>query len=80
MANLQQYLANSTAMRTDLQPNKVPQPSSQLREQHKMARLFAGGRDGKQTNKKKLKKQPISSGAIMHLSAAGIAAISVIHI
>lgn len=79
MANIQQNLANSTVLRTDLQRNKVAQPSSELKEQHKMAWLFTGGRDGKQK-----KKCPISSRAIMHLSlslsAAGIAAISVIHI
>lgn len=48
MANIQQYLANSTVLRTDLQRNKVAQPSSELKEQHKMAWLFTGGRDGKQ--------------------------------
>lgn len=76
MANAQQYLPKSTALRTDLQRNKVAQPSSKLSEQHKMARLFTGERNEKQ----KRKNQPISSRAIMHLSAAGIAAISVIHI
>lgn len=48
MANIQQNLANSTVLRTDLQRNKVAQPSSELKEQHKMAWLFTGGRDGKQ--------------------------------
>lgn len=63
MANIQQNLANSTVLRTDLQRNKVAQPSSELKGQHKMAWLFTGGRDGKQK-----KKCPISSRAIMHLS------------
>lgn len=63
MANVQQYLVNSTVLCTDLQRSKVAQPSSELKEQHKMARLFTGGRDGKQK-----KECPISSRAIVHLS------------
>lgn len=53
MANAQQYLPKSTALRTDLQHNKVAQPSSKLSEQHKMARLFTGERNEKQKRKKK---------------------------
>lgn len=45
------YYTNSTMLRTDLQCNKVVQPSSELKEQHKMARLFTGGRDGKKIEK-----------------------------
>lgn len=52
MANAQQYLPKSTALRTDLQHNKVAQPSSKLSEQHKMARLFTGERNEKQKRKK----------------------------
>lgn len=77
MANAQQYLPKSTALRTDLQRNKVAQPSSKLSEQHKMARLFTGERNEKQKRKK---PTHILKSHHASLSAAGIAAISVIHI
>lgn len=58
MANVQQNLANSTVLRTDLQRNKVAQPSSELKEQHKMAWLFTGGRDGKQKKNAPYPQEP----------------------
>lgn len=63
MANIQQNLANSTVLRTDLQRNKVA-PAIQRAERATQNGLAVYWRKGWKTKK----KCPISSRAIMHLS------------